>query len=137
MVSIRIFDLQKLGQGHELQHCIIHCWMPFHGLQDDGKNDRLISSHFPLVHQWDIRTHTWTRTHTPMIAIGGNAVHCISPKNCMVGTVRVEENLPFTSVLILSFDCKCWNVTIYEIFAVLAWTKVIIEYVHTRKSQNI
>ena len=27
MVSIRIFDLQKVGLGHELQRCQLHHWM--------------------------------------------------------------------------------------------------------------
>ena len=29
MFSILIFDLQKVGQGHELQHCQIHCWLAY------------------------------------------------------------------------------------------------------------
>ena len=37
MVSIWIFDLQKVGHGHEQQGCRIHRLMAFYGLQDGWK----------------------------------------------------------------------------------------------------
>ena len=36
-VSIRIFDLHKLGQRHELQRRRLCHWMAFFGLQDGEK----------------------------------------------------------------------------------------------------
>ena len=36
MVFIQIFDLQKVGQGHELRRRI-RGWIEFYGLEDDEK----------------------------------------------------------------------------------------------------
>ena len=38
MVLIRIFDLQMVGQGHELQHGQIRHWMDFFSGLQAGKN---------------------------------------------------------------------------------------------------
>ena len=37
MVCIRIYDFQKLGQYHELQHRRVRHWMAFNGLRDGEK----------------------------------------------------------------------------------------------------
>ena len=41
MVSIQIFDLQKVGQGHELQRRRMHRWMAICGLEDGEKLEDL------------------------------------------------------------------------------------------------
>ena len=63
MVSIEIFDLQKVGQCHEIQRRRMRHWIAFYGLQHAEKHERFISSRFPLVHQCDRRSHTDTRKH--------------------------------------------------------------------------
>ena len=58
MVSIRIFDLQKVGQGHELQCRRIRRWMAFCSLQDIYKWRIYINSFSTLIHQRGIHTDT-------------------------------------------------------------------------------
>ena len=63
---IRIFDLQKVGHGHEQQRRQMRRWMTFFVAYKMVKNGEFISSRFSLVHQRDTyrHTHTHTRTHT-------------------------------------------------------------------------
>ena len=67
MVSIRISDLQKVGQDHELQRCRIRRWIAFLS-QLNGENSKVISNHVPLytqtLTQTRARTHAHINTHT-------------------------------------------------------------------------
>ena len=77
MFSIRIFDLQKVGRGHNLQRRPIRRWIDFFTYSRVNKNFGFISIRFPLIHHQGISMHI----HTRMIAIGENATRCISTKN--------------------------------------------------------
>ena len=60
MDSIRIFDHQKVGQGHELQSRRLRRWLFFMAYKTVTMTD--LSQNFFVVHQRD--THTHTHTHT-------------------------------------------------------------------------
>ena len=97
MVSIQIFDLQKVGQGHELYNIAEYVvgWL-FSGLEDGEKMADLSQSFSTGPPMRDTHTHTHTHTnthththtHTPMIAIEENAMHCILPKMTMSHIIK-------------------------------------------------
>ena len=85
--SIRIIDLHKVGQCHEVQCCWICHWMALFVTCKMVKDGEFISNCFPLVHQWGIHAthtrthaHTYTHGHTHMLAKERQATYCISPK---------------------------------------------------------
>ena len=79
-VVIRNFDLQKVGQGLELQHRQIRRWMTFFHSLMAYKTVKRTAYLSQTVFLWStnvIHTHTHTYTYTytdkPTIAIGENA----------------------------------------------------------------
>ena len=74
-VAIWIFDLQKVGPGHELQHHWIRCWVAFCGLRDGEKMADISITNF----LWST-SKTYTHGHTLAIAIAENATCWIMPK---------------------------------------------------------
>ena len=83
VITIRIFDHQKVGHGNELQHhqiCRVVGQL-FHGLQDGKKCQIYLKLFFYGPPMRRMHTHTHTPTHTPRIATGENTTHSISLKS--------------------------------------------------------
>ena len=74
MALIRIYDIQKVGPGHQLQCRQIRLWMAFYVLQGGEKVADFISNYFSVdpptrhthtnTHTHITHTHTYGHTHT-------------------------------------------------------------------------
>ena len=85
MVSIPIFDLPKVDEGHELQRRQIRHWMAFFMAYHMLKIYLFQPAFMLSTNEASGQTHT-THLDKPTIAVGENAMSCISPKHIYLRT---------------------------------------------------